>query len=131
MINKNMETEKLIVENRRLVVAVAKQYLNLGLTMEQLIVEGNKGLVKASERYDKSNGYKFMAYAVWWIRQSILLALSKNEFGRQNTLSERELSIRKDIEAGRSMTDIAEEWNITERRVQQIYNRSTLKTIKQ
>lgn len=66
---------ELIVESERYVETVAKQYLNHGLTLEQLIEEGNKGLVKAAKRYDPSKGYSFMSYAVWWVRQSMLQAL--------------------------------------------------------
>ena len=67
---------KLKFHNLRFVASVAKQYLNQGFTLEQLIKEGNKGLVKAAVRYDESKGIKFMSYAVWWIRQSILQALA-------------------------------------------------------
>ena len=81
MMNNKTNTEKLISENRRIVEAVARQYQNRGLTMEQLIEEGNKGLVKADERFDESKGFKFLSYAVWWIRQSILEALAATENG--------------------------------------------------
>ena len=67
--------EELIAENKRYVETIAKLYLNRGLTMEQLIEEGNKGLKAAAERYDEGKGYAFMSYAVWWVRQSILQAL--------------------------------------------------------
>jgi len=79
--NNKTKIENLITENRRVVEAVAKQYKNRGLTMEQLIEEGNKGLVKADERFDPSKGFKFLSYAVWWIRQSILEALAATENG--------------------------------------------------
>ncbi|MBQ6188842.1 MAG: sigma-70 family RNA polymerase sigma factor [Bacteroidaceae bacterium] len=94
---------ELIVENERYVECVAKQYLNQGLTLEQLIEEGNKGLVKAAKRYDPSKGYAFMSYAVWWIRQSILLALAGAEQGlteerRQQIINRRVLKKNKDHE---------------------------------
>ena len=81
MANKQMNKEKLLIENHRYVEAVAKQYLNKGLTLEQLIVEGNKGLVKAADRYDDSKGSSFIAYAVWWIRNSILEELAAIQIG--------------------------------------------------
>ena len=79
--NEKMNTEKLVAENRQYVEAVAKQYLNQGLTIEQLIEEGNKGLVAAAERYDASKGCKFISYAIWWVRMSILQALAAIEQG--------------------------------------------------
>lgn len=81
MTNNKISTEELFTENRNYVEAVAKQYLNQGLTLEQLIEEGNKGLVVAAERYDASKGCKFISYAVWWVRMSILQALAAVERG--------------------------------------------------
>lgn len=68
---------KLIQSNLRFVVSVAKQYQNQGLTLPDLINEGNLGLIKAAERYDDTRGFKFISYAVWWIRQSILQAIAE------------------------------------------------------
>lgn len=103
MMKSETNQSKLVAENRRYVETVAKQYLNRGLTLEQFIEEGNKGLVKAAKRYDPSKGYAFMSYAVWWIRQSILLALAGAEQGlteerRQQIINRRVLKKNKDHE---------------------------------
>ena len=69
---------KLVRSNLRFVISVAKQYQNTGLTLEDLINEGNLGLIEAAKRYDHTKGFKFISYAVWWIRQSILKAAADN-----------------------------------------------------
>ena len=70
--------QRLVNGNLRFVVSVAKQYQNKGLTLEDLISEGNIGLVKAAEQFDHTKGFQFISYAVWWIRQSIMQALGND-----------------------------------------------------
>ncbi len=68
-------TKKFLYHNQRFVISVALHYQDKGLSLSELIEFGNQGLIKAAKRYDETRGYKFISYAVWWIRQSILIAL--------------------------------------------------------
>ncbi len=82
MTNIQKNKSELIAENKHYVELVAKQYLNRGLTLEQLIEEGNKGLIYADQNYDASKGFAFMSYAVWFVRTSILQAIAAVERGQ-------------------------------------------------
>jgi RNA polymerase primary sigma factor len=99
--------EKLTKSNLRFVVSVAKQYQNQGLTLPDLINEGNLGLIKAAQRFDETRGFKFISYAVWWIRQSILQALAEqsrivrlplNKVGLTNRISKAFSQLEQEYE---------------------------------
>ncbi len=99
--------EKLTKANLRFVVSVAKQYQNQGLTLPDLINEGNLGLIKAAQRFDETRGFKFISYAVWWIRQSVLQALAEqsrivrlplNKVGLTNKISKAFSQLEQEFE---------------------------------
>ncbi|MDA3885125.1 MAG: RNA polymerase sigma factor RpoD/SigA, partial [Candidatus Delongbacteria bacterium] len=92
--------DKMVKCNLRFVVSVAKQYKNQGLSFNDLINEGNLGLIKAASRFDETKGYKFISYAVWWIRQSILQALA--EQSRVVRLPSNKISVLNKIHKTRS-----------------------------
>lgn len=119
-IKKNDQTalEKLTKANLRFVVSVAKQYQNQGLTLGDLINEGNLGLIKAAKRFDETRGFKFISYAVWWIRQSILQALAEqsrvvrlplNRVGALNKIGKAFSNLEQEFEREPSANEIAEE----------------------
>jgi RNA polymerase primary sigma factor len=109
--------EKLTKANLRFVVSVAKQYQNQGLTLGDLINEGNLGLMKAAQRFDETRGFKFISYAVWWIRQSILQSLAEqsrivrlplNRVGALNKISKTFSELEQQFEREPSPDEMAE-----------------------
>jgi RNA polymerase primary sigma factor len=120
--------EKLVNANLRFVVSVAKQYQNQGLTLPDLINEGNFGLVKAAKRFDETRGFKFISYAVWWIRQSILQALAEqsrvvrlplNKIGSINKINKTFSYLEQAHERPPSAEEIAEELDLSVSEVKQ------------
>ena len=110
--------EKLTRSNLRFVVSVAKQYQNQGLSLSDLINEGNLGLIKAAEKFDETRGFKFISYAVWWIRQSILQALAEqsrivrlplNQVGSLNKINKAYQRFEQEYERKPSAEELAEE----------------------
>jgi RNA polymerase primary sigma factor len=108
--------EKLTKANLRFVVSVAKQYQNQGLTLGDLINEGNLGLIKAAERFDETRGFKFISYAVWWIRQSILQALAEqsrivrlplNKIGSLNKINRAFAKLEQEFERDPTQEEIS------------------------
>ena len=113
--------EKLTRANLRFVVSVAKQYQNQGLSLPDLINEGNLGLIKAAEKFDETRGFKFISYAVWWIRQSILQALAEqsrivrlplNQVGSLNKISKAFSKFEQENERKPSPEELADELDI-------------------
>ncbi|MGB1241536.1 MAG: sigma-70 family RNA polymerase sigma factor [Chitinophagales bacterium] len=109
--------EKLTKANLRFVVSVAKQYQNQGLSLSDLINEGNLGLIKAAQRFDETRGFKFISYAVWWIRQSILQALAEqsrivrlplNKVGSLNKINKAFSALEQEFEREPSSDELAE-----------------------
>ena len=120
--------EKLTKANLRFVVSVAKQYQNQGLTLPDLINEGNLGLIKAAQRFDETRGFKFISYAVWWIRQSILQALAEqsrivrlplNKIGSINKINKTFAFLEQAHERAPSAEEIAKELDMTVEDVKQ------------
>ena len=114
--------EKLTKANLRFVVSVAKQYQNQGLSLGDLINEGNLGLIKAAQRFDETRGFKFISYAVWWIRQSILQALAEqsrivrlplNRVGSLNKISKTFSELEQRFEREPSPDELAEVLEVT------------------
>ena len=123
--------ERLTRANLRFVVSVAKQYQNQGLSLPDLINEGNLGLLKAAERFDETRGFKFISYAVWWIRQSILQAISEqsrivrlplNQVGSVNKIN-REINRFEQLNERRpSVDEIAEKVDLPQEKIDEAMN---------
>jgi RNA polymerase primary sigma factor len=118
--------EKLTKANLRFVVSVSKQYQNQGLTLPDLINEGNLGLIKAAQRFDETRGFKFISYAVWWIRQSILQALAEqsrivrlplNKIGTINKINKTFSKLEQEFEREPTAGEISDLLEITEQDV--------------
>ena len=118
--------DRLTKANLRFVVSVAKQYQNQGLTLSDLINEGNLGLIKAAEKFDETRGFKFISYAVWWIRQSILQAIAEqsrivrlplNQVGSVNKINRMLNKFEQENERRPSIDEISEETELPEDKV--------------
>jgi len=119
--------ERLTKANLRFVVSVAKQYQNQGLSLSDLINEGNLGLIKAAQRFDETRGFKFISYAVWWIRQSILQALAEqsrivrlplNKVGSLNKINKAFSLLEQEYEREPSAEELAEQLQINTQEVE-------------
>jgi len=120
--------EKMVRANLRFVVSVSKQYQNQGLSLPDLINEGNLGLIKAAGRFDETRGFKFISYAVWWIRQSILQALAEqsrivrlplNQVGSLNKINKTFSQLEQEFERAPSMDEIADKLELTRNKVKE------------
>ena len=118
----NEALERLVAANLRFVVSVSKQYQSKGLTLNDLINEGNLGLIKAAQRFDETRGFKFISYAVWWIRQSILQALAEqsrivrlplNKIGSLSKINKAFSKLEQDFEREPSAEELSEVLDIT------------------
>lgn len=120
--------ERLTRANLRFVVSVAKQYQNQGLSLPDLINEGNVGLIKAAEKFDETRGFKFISYAVWWIRQSILQAIAEqsrivrlplNQVGSVNKINRELNKFEQEHERRPSVNEIADRIDLPEEKVEE------------
>src|SRR5246500_1962504 len=112
---------RLVKANLRFVVSVSKQYQNQGLSLPDLINEGNLGLIKAAQRFDETRGFKFISYAVWWIRQSILQALAEqarivrlplNKIGSINKINKTYAKLEQELEREPSFDEISDQMDL-------------------
>ncbi len=129
--------EKLVKANLRFVVSVAKQYQHQGLSLSDLINEGNLGLIKAAQRFDETKGFKFISYAVWWIRQSILQALAEqgrlvrlpqNKIGTYNKANKAFIAFEQEFEREPSTEELADILDMSETEVTNIFTTNTRHT---
>ena len=121
--------DRLVRANLRFVVSVAKQYQNQGLTLQDLINEGNVGLIKAAQRFDETRGFKFISYAVWWIRQSILQAVAEqartirlplNQVGAVSKLKKTAAMLEQEYQRKPSVAELAKELDMPEAKVRNL-----------
>ncbi len=126
--------EKLVKANLRFVVSVAKQYQHQGLSLPDLINDGNIGLIKAAKRFDETRGFKFISYAVWWIRQSILQAIAEqsrlvrlplNQIGSVNKILKQAAILEQRFERAPSALEVAEALDISEDKVKEAFKISS------
>jgi len=131
---KRQSLERLTKANLRFVVSVAKQYQNQGLTLSDLINEGNVGLMKAAERFDETKGFKFISYAVWWIRQSILQAIVEhsrivrlplNKVGSYNKVNEAYIAFIQEFEREPSNEELGSLLEMTPKEVSNMLRSNT------
>jgi RNA polymerase primary sigma factor len=129
--------EKLVKANLRFVVSVAKQYQHQGLSLSDLINEGNLGLIKAAQRFDETKGFKFISYAVWWIRQSILQALAEqgrlvrlpqNKIGTYNKANKAYIAFEQEHEREPSTEELASILEMSETEIANIFSSNTRHT---
>ncbi len=130
----DLALDKLIKANLRFVVSVAKQYQNQGLTLPDLINEGNLGLIKAAKRFDETRGFKFISYAVWWIRQAILSALAErarlvrlplNKIGSINKINRAYVDLEQKLQRRPTASEIAEVLEISIKNVKIALNNTS------
>jgi RNA polymerase primary sigma factor len=126
--------QKLASANLRFVVSVAKQYQNQGISLSDLINEGNVGLIKAASRFDETRGFKFISYAVWWIRQSIIQAISEksrvirlplNKIGDMNKIKKAQTALEQELERRPCNSEIAEMLDMNEKEITSTQNASS------
>ena len=129
--------EKLVKANLRFVVSVAKQYQHQGLSLSDLINEGNLGLIKAAQRFDETKGFKFISYAVWWIRQSILQALAEqgrlvrlpqNKIGTYNKANKAYIAFEQENEREPSTEELASILEMSETEIANIFSSNSRHT---